>query len=932
MSEGDFSTEQVRNDYKLWGKHKWKGKFFSSEEKEGKYLRQKGNLDNDVADFLHASNEIGGASQQHVTLQPRLESSTQSKWPSAAQVSKLNAGMPLYPRRKPPRNKNLHVTFDSAAPEIMGEGGDEAELPSIEISKSRKLSKIGANSHDQQDEQAADNVQPLPRKDQFSISPTRAVPNCASGKQVSDLVSLRRKPTRVQNVGNNDAPQARDSGTEQNDLTCPRSYGATVKQEHPANLQDMGQEYLRIEDRTTATARRPFHVDITASPPQVGNLRSYNVTGSRGQGDVSSVNLSPLEPAISIANSLTPIPSPRPAQRLSPSSYPFPSFRQGETTSPNNEKELIQRQHRLQDEEPPKPSSKVRPSLRDIAKNLGDDAIEDFGARVQRFNEVFRLGTTAFSPLMDISFAQWTRTSAWWFLKGRQELESAVRGRPRSGDGLHGGGDAILSRELKQAYLDLAKAWWIVKAIVPGHPELKKYGDASMNSLVAIVGSFGNTELAEAIEVHLGIIASMRALTMSMKRNSKLPPDDFEIQGLISRVWIQYPILSATLRGLLSARNPKSLTSADSHDRETFFPITVGDTRRYFNYGSMFVEASRDDAQISVRLPCVIIILRERSGWDLDFIMASQDGQVNIMIQNSKRAGLTWENVRWKIKMQIMQIALTDGFELEVQFSEKDFKTLWGIRDYNQKVLKGFQCGKSEKFGFETDVKCFHYFGPEGSQVFPAEPIKGCKLRLFEKKVVFVEGTGQRRVHDGHRLVVVTPPAVKTLSSLTQGFGKQAPILFSYLRGEEGSPAMLLKSPRSNPESSMVITFHETSDRRLFHALLDGTSTTDDEHCSDSMPLKSLSVSEKPTEEVSLHSDENFMADFQWHQIRVVDKNHDDEDHSGLRTIRSENLRVWADCDMGTFVDRINLGIYEVACQSQTKLMVYRSRGNPDRS
>ena len=903
--------EQVRNEHKPWGKHKWRGKFFSSDENEGEYLRQKGNADDDVADFLHASSNSIGAGQQHTKPQPCAEAKNQSNWPSAVQVSTLNAGMPLYSRRNPRRNKGLHVTFDAGAPKIIGEGGDEADLPTVEISRPQRSPKPGLHSHNQPVEQGTESVQQLPSKDHSSGTVAQPM---ASSTKASELASLRKKPTRVKDSRASDGLQIQDLSTTQYDPSFLGSSRQNLEYEPQKIAQGMGEENLKDEANMTAAISRDFHAIVASPPPPPETTPSYDIADFKGQEDFSS-NLRSLQSVLATENSLTPTPSPRPAQRIAPSDYHFPSLRQGEKTSAQSASTSAQRQFRPQDETAARSGSGARPSLKSVAKNLGDDALEDFGARVQRFHEVFRLGTTAFCPLTNISVAQWVRTSAWWFLKGRQELESAVRSRPRSDDGSSIGSDLVLSRELKQAYLDLAKAWWVTKGIIPGHPELSKYGDASISSLVALVGSFGNAELAEAIEVHLGIFASMRALSLSMKRNNNLPPDDFEIQGLVSRVWIPYPTLSASVQSLFSAMNPKSLVDARSHNSQICFPITVGDTKDYFNYGSIFVDAFRDDDQDQMHLPCIITILRKRSGWDLEFTMASQDGQVNIMVQNNKKAGLTWEDVRWKTKMQVMQVALTDGFEIDIRLSEKDFKSIWGIREYTRKILKGFQCGRTEKFIFGTSTKCFQYFSPQGSQVFPTEPIKDCKMRVFEKTVVFMEGSGQRRVHDGHRLIVVTPPSVKTLSSITHDLGKHMPILFSYLRSEEGAPTMLLKSPSSSPDLSMVVTFYKSSERETFHALLNGTSITNDEHCSAFMPLESFSifenatVSENATDGSSSMLGESLLAGFQWHQLRILGKWREDEDHGRLSTVRSENLRVWADCDMGTFVDRVNLGM-----------------------
>ena len=921
MSEGDSTPGQVRNDLKIWGKYKWRGKAFAS-EKEGKYLRQKGIPDDDVADFLHAPSDSTIADQQHVTQTPLIETSTSSRWPSAAQVSQLNAGVPLYPRRKPRRNKKLHVTFSSATPELIGEGGEEAELPSKEVVRSWKPPKPRPHMHEHPVEQAATSIESLPRKDQPLGTVAQIVHN---EKNASELVSLRRKPTRVENSRNNDALRSRDSGTDREDNDSWVSSNASVKRQSQTDARDNGEYNPRSENGMATLAQRPLYAEVEAPPSDHG------VEDSKGHENVSLLQISSLEPGLLIGNSLTPTPSSQPAQKPSPSNYPFPSSRQDGLTMPQSASATSQSQYLSQDKVSPKAAQQARPPLRSVTTNLGDDTLEDFGARVQRFNEVFRLGTTASSPLTDISFAQWTRTSAWWFLKGRQELESAVRSRPRSADGPHGSDDMILSSDLKQAYLDLAKAWWISKEIIPGHPELRKYGDNSMSSLVAILDGSENADLAEVIEAHLGIVANMRALTTSMKRNNKLPPDDFEIQRLVSRVWIQYPSLTATVRSLLSAKGPQLVY--DSTQKVGNLPtITVGDTKRYFNYGSMFVGVSRNDGQDQLYLPCVLTILRRRSSWDLDLAMASQDGQVNIMIQNSKQGGLTWQDVRWKTNLHVMQINISSGYIIDVQFAEKDFKILWGIRDYSQKIMKEFRCGKTEKFAFETRVRCFQCFGSNGSQGFPTEPIKDCQIRLFEKNIVLVEGTGERKVHDGHRLIVVTPPNIKTLSSFAHNLGKQTPILFSYLRGEDGAPAMLFKSPKSCPNPSLVITFNDPLERRLLHALLDGTSIANSERCSTCMPLKRFSMLEKATDETSSIANESFMGNFQWHQVRVLSENYEGEYPSRPRTIRSENLRVWADCDMGTFVDRINLGKHTRGLYEDLAILIsYRSRRNPNR-
>ncbi|KAF7190497.1 hypothetical protein HII31_08211 [Pseudocercospora fuligena] len=93
--------------------------------------RQQGafKLNEDVVDFLKPSTEKS---------KPKIDIAIAKRWPDAHEVRRAGEGSPL-PQgaafTKPKRRKGLAVSFVRTVPEIIGEGGDEAQDPPREISR-----------------------------------------------------------------------------------------------------------------------------------------------------------------------------------------------------------------------------------------------------------------------------------------------------------------------------------------------------------------------------------------------------------------------------------------------------------------------------------------------------------------------------------------------------------------------------------------------------------------------------------------------------------------------------------------------------------------------------------------------------------------------------------------------------------------------------
>ncbi|KAL8808141.1 MAG: hypothetical protein Q9182_000205 [Xanthomendoza sp. 2 TL-2023] len=788
-------------------------------------------------------------------------------------------------RRRPPRKPNLHVAFATTPPVIIGEGGDEATLPAMEVS-----------SHSQPSSQSSTKDS---RKSQDQRSDTAGT--SGEGEVLSENdgsfrpMTLQRRSTGLRDDDPNKIPEhetqsANDPYQKLNTESATSCQDPSFLQILPASRSPCADDGLAVNERDDATDLEQQHL--------------------REGSDITQVQPPLLNPATSFANSLTPSPSPQYPIRSAVSSeggYPFPAATYGTQSSSTLADQEPLAQVRQQQSLPPTHklvAGNRGLSLRDVAKNFGDDALLDFATRVQPFRNVFLLGLdTHAEPTLE----QWVTAASWWFIKGRSELESFVRSQAKSrvADETK---PVEIPQDLKQAYIDLAKVCWIVSDMTPDRcPEVRPLENKGPIPVLSIMQSFVDVKTGELVQRHLSLVSNLRALAMSMKRNNRMPPSGLELQGSDVRIFIKYPSLSPSAARLLSSERSGMLVGDkdDSPGLSSFFPMPISDTERHFNYGRMFVDCflNQGKRESRIRIPCLLSVLRDRKDQDITLVVASQDGQVNLVIQPDMKRTLSWRDIHWKIQYHYLEVDLRADFELRIQFQERDFKTVWGIHDYIGNVQQRNQASETETLVFEDTLRSFQYFEQgKTSAHFPVEAVADCTLRLLECFSILKECGGERRVHDGYRFTVVTPRKVKTLSAVSHSLGRQTPILFSYLRDGQGAPAMLLKISKSSRDPSMVMSFHEKANRELLHALLSGTGLSRDERCSDVLSLETLSISTDLGLKTSSLKDVGSLGSFNWKTLRVLGQ----EPHH--MQVGSPKVRIWAECETGSLVDYINLG------------------------
>lgn len=911
MPESSLAVGETSNDRKALGKHNWRAKLFANGRSKGEDQQKDVGLATDVTDFFNSAcrttpaklrieHSIGVATAQHL---PSAAGASRSDTEAALHIEKpfeqstrTRSASPL----KRGRNKGLHVRFTDVPPLIIGEGGDEADLPPKEISRARWGLEQGHGGHLSD----AENGEVKAEKCSYEQLPrqsSRTTQNiCKKGNPTS---FLENGPGIVE------LEQRQEATNEDNEdagVLPPRSSTAEA-------FANAVQSRIKLEDQEVL-------LDVRMSSPSLNDAAIKHAEDTSQSRPPRGYTLSDIDSVAARSLGATPsLQSPSLTQANSLQSHVLASIAPRESPPSTGGS-------RLGDDavqcygSPGDGLSKAKPfSFRAVAHAIGSDALEDFAARIQHYDSVFRRTATADRPDTNIALVEWSRAARWWFLKGRCDLEGAIRSRPRSADSSKTDRDSSSLPDVSQAHIDLAKAWWILKQVIPEHPTLKHYGNAGMKSIAAIVRGSKDENLAQTVEMHAGLVASMRALTMSMKRNHLLPPDPeigYQPTGLDMRIWSAPAPLASYLLPLLSSRSSQgSVHNGPSYDTDHLSHVPIGDTANLFCYGSMFVLMLiivRSDSGEGTRLPCVLSIVREPTHRHMGAILASQDERVCLVIQSGRSAGLTWSDVEWKAPEWQIQTKLTDSIEVQVQFKEYDYNILRSLIAYNQNVMSSFEPMDQDVLLFETTLKNFTCLDPRRSKNFPNDAVKLCRLRLFEKNVTRVEGTGPRKEHQGYRMKVITPPDVKALGAFEAHVSCTKPVFFSYLRGEEGAPALLLQLSDEGHYSAgtsfrVVMTFEEAAQRAEVHSLLNATTLGSSERNIATLLLRNLSIRRRSLAGDTMSGSQILPTGIQWERLQIIIGSSGHTPHGHNRRMLSESLRICVALTMGTMTDRMNM-------------------------
>ena len=972
-----------------------------------------------VNDFLHGSSEL--------TAKSTGSTAFASRWPShhevrAASLSAPSVDPPYIPlRRKRRDTTGLHVFFTTNVPEVIGEGGDEAELPTRDVVGSWRTSQecvwSQEETHPSTDSRQGPQGPSMAENQAEEYSIGIARPRVLT-KRASDLAFKRQ--SMLQEEGLTQAKKAStehgaeveqwDDGGVRRKAESPvsplasspleprklqagsapymlsthidESFSSLLHRDEPSSIGYQQKSmpvpsahvqsspgYARpITPTRNAIIREEASYERQLSPATPTRLetppRAGQTKASQGQMTQHSVDLAEIhaQPPLSrkpLSNSSSPV-SPRTARGLNhsqsysstgyvsasgylssptapgsrlphPPSHRRPPGSPLESTSSPDRVPQYQAYSGVLPAASSSSSSLDRSSSRDgfrsdVSRNgsrnesrnessnggrsdapKGSYDVEEFYSRMQHLAEVFRLSAERSIPGSVRNATQWLRCCTWWFLKGRTALETSFR-LQRNQLKTSSPTEQIRnsSPETLQGYVNVAKSWWIMKEMMPSLAELEVQARANL-----VIDRIDGLSAGQIIETYHIVKANMTMMAWSMDKNEMLPPHSLLSQGMDTRIWIDYPTLPHEVLCSSADLHPSTLVKRVIPGQKPFYGILLADTTQYFDHGTVFcgVEIMEvRSSQEGFRLPCIMSIMRDRKRFDTEVVILTQDGQVNVHIQQDRTSGLIWNDVDWKAQESSIYVHLSTDFVMAVTMTQSDFRTLSAIFETNSERRRAWDPQSGERLVLERTLHAFYFVASSSeTRSFPSKPVRRCTLRLFEVMVTTTSASGKRAVHDGFRLVIMTPPGLKNISYLSRRFGGRVPVIFNYLRGDENMPALMLKMwvGADGPKTSMIFTFREENDRSEVYSTLNGTRTSQNESMSDELALKDLSILEAVDETPAARHDLLPLPNLQWQSMAIINEGRTTDN---AEWVSSDKLRVCMTCNLGTIIDRFHLG------------------------
>ncbi|KAK1755144.1 hypothetical protein QBC47DRAFT_210111 [Echria macrotheca] len=901
----------------------------------------------DLNDFLRGPSDTLQVAHAGPPMLAKLDTRSATRYPNALDADGPPGGphdVPLRPRSNNSRirvKKGLVVRFVDTYPEIMGFGGDECESPTVEISKQRKprlplvpppvaaprLSEGGERPKVQPD---GESFVPGPlRRAQTGYSgvseaPEPEIPLIPAGKSVpakfleSPVVShddKRRSFIEMHQAEMREAEglafaKAVRTGTDLSRQTSSGTQASTVAGAAETPTDDgivdspaSAREFYAASHQLPAgqpphptSGQSPRDGPPPIPPPRRRPVPPEQLIHADQQAHENHRPATPdrLKKPVALDQSPSSIHS-----TASSFNHPYAALRQGSRISEKDANQL------------PSPRRALS-TLHDVTLAAADDALQAFVARTRHLFELFRLHSESVRPLVACSPHELARAALWWFLTGRLALENAIRDRPTGPEY-----QQQHERAKQQAYSDLAKGYWLSEEIIP---EL-----ASGNRI---------TPDSEVEEVRASLMTNLRKLAISMKRNDLLPPEEPFLPQIIDRsIWLEYPQVNQDLVSLLWGSSSSSLIDPKptGSGMSLLEGLPLSDSPVAFCFGRFradlfLMERGREKQQLF--FPCYLSIVRPQTQPDILFVIASQNGAVQLRISGSRSFGPTWEDVVWRSENCSLEVKLPRGFFLAIQCPQQQYKMIWSMYDFSAKVHASLYPRPDEKCIFRSTLRAFQYFDNDPqSRQFPKESMPGCEVGLFER--IFKEGAaaGPRFFHRGYRIAVVTGTTTKTLSGINQAFIPQMPVQYGFLRSDANDPALSLKFENGRQKGNMVLSFNDEQERLRLHNLLIGTALGRDEEVFCEVPLQGVWFSERygdPSQPCL-----KVISNLTWQKARVINHDNDGERPS---CVLADKLRVVYEFKEGTVTDRINVAPGELRLRLDVRnpscMMVYRQSQN----
>lgn len=918
MTEEGEEAEVLSGGRKKSTRERFRDRLLKKSDRSDKPRAKDVKRDEDLDEFLKSPPEgdqlpkFPSPSRKPV---PRINVSSSPRWPDAQDIAgKEGSGQFVEdekealsdapPRRR--RRKGLTVKFAKTAPQIIGEGGDEAEGPTILISQKQRSNSAHNVPHDGNSQIHGASVGTAPD------------PNSKAGSSAADAPEadfrprmLERTPTGFgeATVGQETIATAKSMKDAEFELTLGGGNTAQADLRSQSRLlapsaAGLKRKMLQEEARALTSAPRGPSPEAlsqqqsTMSPPSLSPeillAPSTASDGERGHPANASPNhLFPRDHAQS------------PSRSLSSSSHE--NLTSQSSTEPQVDPELGSKQA--------VPATTATPKRKPLPKSPApeskQDALNEFTAHTRHYYRLFVLAAEAVRPGLDAPLSRWVRAAAWWFLTAETNFKHLRRDLE---DGV-----SILqitaSRRCMQAVVDLSKTAWIVEDMVDDYAKAQSLDLSSQESIEKLIQSNPLSRFSRTLQYWQDLSNRFGSLVAAIRRNGFMASASESLPlsaGIDTSIWVGYPTLEPRVAHWFRSANPswvkmdETVTPVEPFDLAKTIPLKS--TANTFRMRSMFGRISggfQNERQIS-NVPCILTTARRVGFYALVLFIASQDHDINIVIETDPTCR---EGIDWQPTNSAVLFSFADGFQFMIQFQQVDYIQLKECYDLATRASTATVHDTFEdtnlggKVVFRATSKTFERRSTEKLRSFPYEgEQRDCEIILTEKYEMLRGVSAAHKAHRGFRLSVMLSANAPNLGILDAHIGGEKPILLH--SSHEHSPPFVELIDDSR--ALLRIQFSRNRDFDRFYELLTSLgNAADKDNAFENVTLRSFSV------EPSSSEARTFLAGAPWRNVQVTSPNAGSHGQSHVRNMTAAgaiNISVFS--AHGVIADRLFQGLY----------------------
>jgi hypothetical protein len=872
--------------------------------------------DEDLNEFLKSPPE-GDALPPHPSPSrkpvPRINVSSSPRWPDTPGIPTREGtdhhndgqqeALPYFPL-KVRRREGLKVGFTQKAPQIIGEGGDEAEAPTIWITQSRQSSSAHPPIHRETLQNHAGSVNTVSNP---TVQASKAITDPA--REESRPRMLVRAPTGFEEAetGQETVIRAKGMKSAEFEPTVTGGNMATPAVPSDSNLlpssaaglkrKMLAEEARAFTSGLRDTSPEPSHQQQSITPPRCSqeNLLAYS-TASHIQWEV---------PPIASSNHLSPRGhSPSPSRPSSSSSH-------GSMTADSSARQSFDRGRGSNHTRPHVSSSpKRKPLPRAPSSDSKEDALIEFRSRARRYYGLFILATEKTEPGLDAPLSRWIRAAAWWFLTAesnfkllRKDLEDGVNIL-----------QITASRRHMQAAVDLAKTAWIIEDIVQDYAKAESIDLSTPESIHRLIQSNPLSRFSRTLQYWQDLSQRFGSLVAAIRRNGFMTSAS-ENQplspGIDSTIWLTYPVSDLNTANWVRSANPSwvkmedSVTPVEPFDLAKAIPLKS--TANTFRIRSIFCQTVGGflNHHRSPSVPCILTIGRRSGSYALVLFVASQDHGINVVIETDPVRG---DGMEWQQNSFSILFSFADDFQFLIQLQQAEYFLLkesydLAMRSSTATVRDAFaNANLGEKLIFRATSRTFERRSLEKINSFPYKgEQRDCEIILFEKYEMIRSASATRKAHRGIRLSVMLSPSAAYLGILDVQLGRDKPILLH--SAHEFSPPLV--EIMDYHRASLIIQFPQNRDFNRFYELLTTLEySAAEDHSLENVPLRSLLIEPASAEA------KTFLGGVPWRNVQITKgKAPSHQANHTMDILRSLSINICVFSNHGVFADRLHEGL-----------------------